>query len=61
MYVSAKMISVETVLGIKGGWWKRAVEGGEREQWRVWIQVWYIWYIVRTCVNAAMYPYPAQQ
>jgi hypothetical protein len=26
-----------------------------------WIQVWYIWYIVRTFVNAIMYPNPAQQ
>jgi hypothetical protein len=33
---------------------------GEEEQWREWIQVWYIWYIVRTCVNATMY-HPEQQ
>jgi hypothetical protein len=32
----------------KGKWWRR------------WIQVWYIWYIVRTFVNATVYPYPAQ-
>jgi hypothetical protein len=24
-----------------------------------WIQVWYIWYIVRTCVNTTMYPPPS--
>jgi hypothetical protein len=32
--------------GDKGGWWKK------------WIQV---WYIVRTFVNATMYPNPAQK
>jgi hypothetical protein len=26
------------------------------EWWRGWIQMWYIWYIVRTFVNATMYP-----
>jgi hypothetical protein len=26
-----------------------------------WIQVWYIWYIIRTFVNATMYLYPAQK
>jgi hypothetical protein len=26
------------------------------EWWRGWIQVWCIWYIVRTFVNATMYP-----
>jgi hypothetical protein len=39
-------------------WWNYFMKG---EQWRGWIQVWYIWYIVRTFVNTAMYPYPAQQ
>jgi hypothetical protein len=48
------MICVETVLGIKG-------RGDEREQWRGWIQVWYISYNVITFVNATMYPHPAQQ
>jgi hypothetical protein len=37
-------------------------EGGDKGEW--WwggdIQVWYTWYIVRTFVNATMYPYPAQ-
>jgi hypothetical protein len=32
----------------------------DEEQWREWIQVWYISYIVRTFVNATMYPHPAQ-
>jgi hypothetical protein len=31
--------------------------GDKGEQWRGWIQVWYIWYIVRTTV----YPHAAQQ
>jgi hypothetical protein len=32
------------------------------EQWRGWIQVWYIWYLVRrTCANATIYLHPAQQ
>jgi hypothetical protein len=31
------------------------------EWWRGWIQVQYIWYIVRTFVNVTMYPYPEQQ
>jgi hypothetical protein len=26
------------------------------EWWRGWIQLWYIWYIVRTFVNATIYP-----
>jgi hypothetical protein len=43
------MIPVETVTGITG-------EGEKGEWWRGWIQVWYIWYIVRTFVNATMYP-----
>jgi hypothetical protein len=31
------------------------------EQWKGWIEVWHIWYIVRTFVNATVYPHPAQQ
>jgi hypothetical protein len=27
---------------------------------QTYIQVWCIWYIVRTFVNATMYPYPAK-
>jgi hypothetical protein len=52
MYGNRKVIPVETIPGMggdKGEWWKG------------WIQVWYIWYIVRTFVNATMYPHPAQQ
>jgi hypothetical protein len=29
-------------------------EGSKR--WRWWIQVWYIWFSVRICVNATMFP-----
>jgi hypothetical protein len=43
------MIPVETIPGMGRGWDK-----GE------WIKVWYIWYIVRTFVNATMYPHLAQ-
>jgi hypothetical protein len=54
LYVNGKMIPIETIPGMGGG------EG----EWLVnsrWIQVWYIWYIVRTFVDATMYPHPAQQ
>jgi hypothetical protein len=44
MYVNAKMILVESLLWIRGGG-------------RGWTQMWYIWYIVRTVVNATMYPH----
>jgi hypothetical protein len=40
MHVNAKMIPVEAVPWIKGGV----------------SQVWYSWYILRTCVNATIYP-----
>jgi hypothetical protein len=48
MYVNEKMRmrTVETLPGM-GVW------GNKGEWWREWIQV---WYIVRTFVNAAMYP-----
>jgi hypothetical protein len=36
-------------------------EGDKRQWWRGWIQLWYIWYIVRTFINATMYPHPTQQ
>jgi hypothetical protein len=26
------------------------------EWWSGWIQIWYVWYIARTFVNATMYP-----
>jgi hypothetical protein len=48
------MIPVETVPGIRGG-------GDKGEQWRGWMQIWYIWYILRTFANATMYNHPAQQ
>jgi hypothetical protein len=54
MCVNAKMILVETIPGMEG-------ERDKGEQWRGWNQVWYIWYIIRTFVNATMYPHPAQQ
>jgi hypothetical protein len=48
------MISVETTPG--------GVRGGDEGEWcKGWIQVWYIWYIVRTFVNATMYYHPTQQ
>jgi hypothetical protein len=36
----------------KGEWWW---------WWGGWIQLWYIWYIVRTFINATVYSYPGQQ
>jgi hypothetical protein len=35
-------------------------KGNKGECWRGWNQVWYIWYIVRTFVNATLYPHPTQ-
>jgi hypothetical protein len=52
MYVNAKIRPVESVQGI------RVREIGERRRGR--IQVRYIWYIVRTFVNATMYLHPVQ-
>jgi hypothetical protein len=50
------MILVKTVPAIRGGrMWERSQGGGGG------IQVWYIWYIIRTFANATMYPHPAQQ
>jgi hypothetical protein len=51
MYVNVKMRSVETVPG-KGRGRKRSVKG---------VNSCMIWYIVRTFVNATVYPNPAQQ
>jgi hypothetical protein len=53
MHINRKMIPIETIQGMGAG-------GDEGEWWRGWIQVWYIWYIVRTFVNVTTYPYPAQ-
>jgi hypothetical protein len=47
------MRPVETIPGMGGG-------EDKGEGWKEWIQLWYIWYIVRTFVNATVYPYPAQ-
>jgi hypothetical protein len=38
---------------------KLSRNGGRRDKgewWRGWIQIWYIWYILRAFVNATMYP-----
>jgi hypothetical protein len=40
---------------------KKNLKITEREQQREWIQVWHIWYIVRTFANTPMYSYPTQQ
>jgi hypothetical protein len=41
--------------------WNYFSKGEDKgEWWRGWIQVWYIWYIVRNSVNATKYPHPAQ-
>jgi hypothetical protein len=48
------MRPVETVSGMGKGEIKENDAGGG------WIQVWYIWYIVRTFVNTTMYLHPAQ-
>jgi hypothetical protein len=37
------------------------MRGDEREWCGEWIQLWYIWYIIRTFVNAIMYLSSAQQ
>jgi hypothetical protein len=47
------MIPVETIPEIGGG-------GDKGEQWSGLISIWYIWNILRTFVNATVYPYPAQ-
>jgi hypothetical protein len=47
IYVNGKMRPIEIMPGgvaDKGEWMRR------------WIQVWHIWYIVRTFVNSTMYP-----
>jgi hypothetical protein len=54
MYVNGKMIPIEITPGMGEKGIKKNDRGG-------WIQVWHNWYIVRTFVNATMYPHPAQQ
>jgi hypothetical protein len=53
MCVNGKMISVETIPGLR----EREDEG---KWWRGQIQVQYIGYIVRTFANATIYPHPEQ-
>jgi hypothetical protein len=53
MYVNGKMIPVETITGIGGG---RKKENDGRGDFKYDI----FEYIVRTFVNATMYPHPAQ-
>jgi hypothetical protein len=36
-------------------------EGDKGEWWRAQIEVWCVWYIVRTFVNATMCPHSTQQ
>jgi hypothetical protein len=47
-YVNPKIIAVETIPGMGG-------RGEWGEMWRGWIQVWCIWYIVSTFVNATIH------
>jgi hypothetical protein len=49
MYVNAKMIPVEIIPGM-------GEEGNIGEKWRGRIQVWHVWYMVRTLVKAKMNP-----
>jgi hypothetical protein len=34
---------------------------GKEDKEEQWIQVWYIWYMLRNSVNVIMYPHPKQQ
>jgi hypothetical protein len=54
MYVNAKMIAVEIILGMGGARVKESCRGGEFKYDN-------ILYIIRTFVNATMYPHPEQQ
>jgi hypothetical protein len=48
-----KMIPFEITLQMGGE--------GDKEWSRGWIQLQYIWYIVRTFINATVYPHSAQE
>jgi hypothetical protein len=48
VYVNGKMRSVKTIPGM-GGSGIKGNDGG-------WIQLWCIWHIIRTFVNATVYP-----
>jgi hypothetical protein len=49
-----QIIPAETIPGM-------GTKGNKGEQGRGLIQVWYIWYAVRTFVNATVYPHTAKQ
>jgi hypothetical protein len=51
------MTLAETVPGTREG----GIRGEEKRVVEEWIQVWGIWYIVRTFINATMYPHLAQE
>jgi hypothetical protein len=53
MYVNGKMVPFETIPGIGRG-------ENKGEWWNGWIQVWYIWDMIRTFLNTTMYPHPTQ-
>jgi hypothetical protein len=53
LYINVKMIPAETILGIRGRGIKEISGGGELNC--------DIFKILRTCVNATMYPYPTEQ
>jgi hypothetical protein len=48
MCANGKMRPAEIIPGMGG-------EGNKGEWWRGWIQVWYIWYVARTFINATIY------
>jgi hypothetical protein len=48
------MRPVETIPGMRDG-------RNEGEWWRGWIELWYVWYFVRTLVNATIHFYQAQE
>jgi hypothetical protein len=50
MYVNGKVIPAKAIPGMVGRGIKDSV-------WSGWIQVWYIWYLVRTFVSTTMYPH----
>jgi hypothetical protein len=57
MYTHVSKCKTDTCWDCCWNWEMR----NERQQLRGWIQVWYIWYIIRTFVNTPMYSYPARQ
>jgi hypothetical protein len=53
MYKNGKVVSVETISGM-------GVVGDKEEWWKGWFQVWYIWHVIKTFMNATMYLQTAQ-